>query len=113
MANQVIFNTDGLFEPIRHPCFEVRHDWRSDSVKRCFLLPPPRLAGTVMAFERAGGLDKVYGQLTEAEQKVSMEEERREMEAEAVEERNLIGFEPGLEAVSAVVHVAHVDCRPT
>jgi hypothetical protein len=90
----VIFNTDGLFEPVRLPSCEVRHDWRSDSVKRCFLLPPPRLTGTLMAFERAGGIDAVYGQLTEEEQKMGIEEEKKEMDMEAEEEARLLGVEP-------------------
>eukprot|EP01052_Picozoa_sp_SAG31_P014964 SAG31_NODE_947_length_10828_cov_3.713953_9_plen_114_part_00 len=64
-----------------------------------------------MAFERAGGLDKVYGQITEEEQRLRIEEERREMELEAVEERNLKGFEPSIEARSRSAQLRSIALR--
>eukprot|EP00397_Hematodinium_sp_SG-2012_P045810 GEMP01051576.1.p1 GENE.GEMP01051576.1~~GEMP01051576.1.p1 ORF type:complete len:435 (+),score=96.96 GEMP01051576.1:112-1416(+) len=41
----MIFNTDGLLEPLRHCVMEYRYCWKSECVKRAVLFPPPRSTG--------------------------------------------------------------------
>eukprot|EP00971_Amphidinium_carterae_P048751 960834-Amphidinium_carterae.1 len=43
----IIFNKDGLVEPVRHMVQEYRWDWRCEGVKRALLLGPPRGTGLV------------------------------------------------------------------
>lgn len=43
----MIFNRDGLVEPIRHMIQEYRWDWQSESVKQAVLLGPPRGTGLI------------------------------------------------------------------
>lgn len=43
----MIFNSDGLVEPVRHFVQEYRWDWQSSSVKRALLLGPPRSTGLI------------------------------------------------------------------
>jgi len=43
----LIFNTDGLVEPVRHMVQEYRWDYNDQSVKRALLIGPPRGTGLV------------------------------------------------------------------
>lgn len=43
----MIFNKDGLVEPVRQMVQEYRWDWQSESVKQALLLGPPRSTGLI------------------------------------------------------------------
>merc|ERR1719199_2212794 len=43
----MIFNNDGLLEPVRYMLQEYRWDWQSSSVKRALLMGPPRSTGLI------------------------------------------------------------------
>jgi hypothetical protein len=47
-ATGFILNRDGLLEPLRHMINEYRYDFRTNSVKRAILLPPPRSTSLIV-----------------------------------------------------------------
>eukprot|EP00929_Paragymnodinium_shiwhaense_P049367 TRINITY_DN24905_c0_g1_i1.p1 TRINITY_DN24905_c0_g1~~TRINITY_DN24905_c0_g1_i1.p1 ORF type:complete len:905 (-),score=263.12 TRINITY_DN24905_c0_g1_i1:205-2919(-) len=51
----MIFNKDGLVEPVRHMMQEYRWDWQSESVKQALLIGPPRGTGLICPLYAALG----------------------------------------------------------